>query len=87
MASRTQRSKIKNIYVRGECAREQLFSLSLLLLPDVTAMLKVPQSCLQVLNIILQLVNSPRKDQQGEDIPGIKIPFFSGVFYMNNGAL
>lgn len=53
-----------DIYVGGEGAGQQLLPLPLLLLPQVPAVLEVPQGCLQVLHIVFQLVNSPAKDQQ-----------------------
>ena len=40
-------------YVSGEGARQKLVSLSLLLLPDLAPVLKVPEGSLQVLDIIL----------------------------------
>lgn len=53
-----------DIYVGGEGAGQQLFALPLLLLPQVPAVLEVPQGCLQVLHIVFQLVHSPAKDKQ-----------------------
>lgn len=45
-------------YVSGESARQKLLSLSLLLLPGIAPVLKVPEGSLQVLDIILQLVDT-----------------------------
>lgn len=56
------------IYVGGEGAGQQLLALPLLLLPQVPALLEVPQGCLQVLHVVFQLVHSPAKHQQHKNI-------------------
>lgn len=68
------------IYVGGEGAGQQLLTLPLLLLPQVPALLEVPQGCLQVLHVVFQLIHSPAKDQQHKTL------CFSGAFRTSKGA-
>jgi hypothetical protein len=51
-------------YVSGEGTRQKLLSLSLLLLPGIAPVLEVSESSLQVLDIILQLVNTTGIDEE-----------------------
>lgn len=53
-----------NVWLTDVCCEtsaQKLFSLSFLRLASVTSVLKVPQGCLKMLHVILQLINTARE--------------------------